>query len=161
MSDLAHEDAMSDTANADAENSTATIDTVNAETTGDSVKPNAIAAILLKVWSAIMLVSTAILSFYVLVLKDDSAIPFVVLGVIGLCLPQMVSMYRAMARSRRLQEELEERIRMAHLERVQQAREREMERLQREKMMAQCEVAEQDAIKNTDVEAYKLNNSMQ
>jgi hypothetical protein len=164
MSDLTHEDAISDTAIEDAESSAAIIDTVNAEKTNDNVKPNAIASILLKIWSAIMIVSTAILSFYVFVLKDNSALPFVALGIIGLCLPPAVNMLRERARSRRLHEELEERLRIVQLERIKQAKEREMERemerLKLEKKMAQYEVEEQNAIKNTDVEAYKLNNSM-
>lgn len=108
-----------------------------------------------------MIVSTAILSFYVFVLKDNSVVPFVVLGAIGLCLPPAVNTFRAMARNKQLRIEFEERIRQAELERIREVKEREMERLRREQIIAQNEAAEQNAVKNIDVEAYQVNNSMQ
>ena len=127
----------------------------------NSAKPNPLTALLLKIWNLIMLVSTIILSFYIFVLKDNSAVPFVVLGVVGLCLPPVVNMFRTMARNKQLRLELEERIREAELERIRQAKEREMQRLKQAQIMAKYEEDIHNAISNVDVAAYKVNNSME
>ena len=166
MSDLAHEDTESGFAPEITENTGATIDTANPDKTNskNNEKPNLVASLLMKVWSAIMLVSTAVLGFYFFVLKDNSAAPFVVLGVVGLCLPPIVNMFRTMARNKQLRIEREERIRKAALERSVQAKERERKRRELEESAAAnaaaIAAAEQDAIKNFDVEAYKFNNSI-
>lgn len=159
MSDLANEDAMSEMA-LEGTGSPAATTSASKANNKDNAKSNPAASILLKVWNAVMIVSTAILSFYVFVLKDNSDIPFVVLGVIGLCLPPTVEMFKTMARNKQLRIEYEEQLRKAELARIQQAREREIERLKRDEMMAASEVAEQNAINNIDVAAYKVNNNM-
>lgn len=126
-----------------------------------STQSSSLAGPLLLVWNTVMAVSTAILSFYVFIIKDNSAIPFVILGVVGLCLPPIVGIFRSMARSKQLRIELEQRMEEARLERIRQAKERELERIKREKILATNEEAIQEAIKNVDVAAYKINNSME
>lgn len=157
MADLANENTISDMGQA-TESPAATTDTNSASKTTSNAKSNSIGPILLKVWNAIMIVCTTILSFYVFVLKDESDIPYVVLGVIGLCLPPIVEMFRTLARNKQLRIEYEEQLRKAELERIRQAREREAERLKRDELMAASEVAEHDAINNIDVAAYKVNS---
>lgn len=105
-------------------------------------KANSIASILLMVWNAIMIFSTIILSFYLLVLKDDSVAPFVVMGVIGLCIPPVVNFIRATIRHNELQKEREEMLEKVQQERIRQARIREWERVKQEKLMAQIEGGE-------------------
>lgn len=145
---------MSDAVCEDTENTGETIAAGTSSTGGkDSPEANPIAAMLLKVWNAVMIVCTLVLSFYVFVLKDDSAVPFVILGFIGLCMPPIVGLFRSMARNKQLAIEYEEKIRKAELDRIMQARENERKRLEREKMMAANEILEQNAIKNTDVSA--------
>ena len=127
----------------------------------DQEKSGPLASLLLKLWNLIMILSTMVLSFYFFVLKDNSVLPFVILGIIGLCIPPIVGMFRTMARNKRMKIEHEKRMHEAQMERIRQAREKEMARQQREKMLALNEEAIQEAIKNTDVASYKMNNSMQ
>lgn len=169
MSDLATETPESDSVTEIPEPDSATENTQN--TTAevypahqDTEESSSFAALLLKLWNLVMVVSTAILSFYVFVLKDNSVVPFVMLGVIGLCIPPVVGMFRSMARNKRLRIEHAKRMEEARLERIREAQERERARIQRERMLAEIaenEEALQEALKNVDVEAIKINNSAQ
>ena len=131
----------------------------------DAAKPSVIGSLLLKLWNAVMMICTAILSIFVFIRKDESATPYFVLGIIGLCIPPMVSMIRAANIKRERQRELDEQIRKAEIERIRQAREREIERenerLKMQEAYADKEIADQEAIGNIDVQAFKINSSME
>ena len=141
----------------DINNNAATVSFSSQETEESS----SVALFLLKIWNMVMFVSTTALCIYLFILKDNSVVPFIILGIIGLCIPPVVGMFRSRARRKRLQIEHEIRMEEARQERIQQAKEREMARLQRERMLAVNEEAIQEAIRNTDVEAFKLKNSME
>lgn len=123
----------------------------------EAEKHSPLASILLKLWNLMMILSTIILCFYVFVLKDNSVVPFVILGLIGLCIPPIVGLFRTMARNKRLREEHEKRMHEAQLARIREARERDAERQKREQIFAQKEAVEHEAIKNTDVTAIVKN----
>lgn len=151
MSDLTHEDTGAALAPEEAQSIT----------TVPHPESSPLGKLLLMMWNSVMAVSTAVLSFYVFVLKDDSATPFVVLGIIGLSLPFIVGVLRSRARSKQLRLELEQRMEEIRLERIKEAQQREQERLKRARILAANEQGIQDAIKNVDIEAYKVNNSME
>jgi hypothetical protein len=129
-------------------------------------KPNPVASILLTAWTAIMSISTVILSFYLFVLKDDSVFPFVILGLIGLCIPHIVNFIRSTVRHNEIKRKHEARIQKAMEERILQARLKEAERMRQENIMsakyeldekAQIEAEEmlKNAYRNIDTTSFK------
>ena len=120
---------------------------------------SALGSILLKLWNLVMILSTSVLSFYLFILKDNSVLPFVALGIIGLCIPPVVGMFRTMARNKRLRIEHEQRMEQARQERIREARQRELERMQRERLLAEGEEALQNAMQEIDVMAHKVDRS--
>jgi hypothetical protein len=124
-------------------------------------KPNPIASALMKLWTSLMIFSTAVLSFYVFVLKDNSALPFVALGIAGLCIPPIVSMIRTLNRNHERKIKYKQLMHTLELEKLKQARIRERERLAQEELYGEKEAAEneaaKEALKNVNMAAYKPN----
>jgi hypothetical protein len=118
----------------------------------DNTKSNAFQAFLLKAWNAIMIVCTTILSFYVFILKDSSASPYVALGIIGLCMPPAVDMVRTAKRNRELEIKYEEQRQKAAMARRKQEREKEKKAQERERIMAANEFAERCALRNLNAQ---------
>ena len=112
------------------------------------IKPSQVESALMKLWNSLMMLSTAILGFFVFVLKDESVLPSFALGILGLCLPPVVRLIRTINRRMELNRKNEEQKRIAEINRIKRAREREREMLEQEELYARKQAAENEAVKN-------------
>ena len=115
-------------------------------------KPSPMTSALMKLWHSLMFFSTVTLTFDVWVLKDAASLPYVVLGVIGLCLPSAVGIIRSITHYFDVRREHAEFKRNLELKRVREARirtrEREREMREQEELYALREAAEAESLRN-------------